>query len=86
MTMFESSSPSRRSYQRFAVPEDILVDRHLRGDERRKLLDDWKLELELLATATAENMPDQTGQRPPEEVLRRVNACRRLLSEAEPQD
>ncbi len=86
MTMLESSSPSRRSYQRFAVPEDILVDRHLGGDERRKLLDDWKLELELLATATEENMADQTGRSAPEELLRRVNACRRLLNEVELQD
>ena len=86
MTMFESSSPGRRSYQRFAAPEDILVDRHLGGDERRKLLDDWKLELELLATATVENMADQTGRSAPEELLRRVNACRRLLNEVELQD
>lgn len=86
MTMFESSSPSRRSYQRFAAPEDILVDRHLGGEERRKLLDDWKLELELLATATEENMADQTGRSAPEELLRRVNACRRLLNEVELQD
>jgi hypothetical protein len=83
MKMFETGSPDRRSYQRFAAPEDILVDRQLAGDERRRLLDEWKLELELLATATAENMGDQTGASPPEELLRRVNACRRLLSESE---
>ena len=86
MTMLENSSPGRRSYQRFAAPEDILVDRHLRGVERRELLDDWKLELELLATATSENMPDLTGQSPPEEFLRRINACRRLSSEVELRD
>ena len=86
MTMFERSSPDRRSYQRFAAPEDILVDRHLGGEERRKLLEDWKLELELLSTATDENMADQTGRAAPEELLRRVNACRRLLNEVELQD
>lgn len=86
MTMFERNAPGRRSYQRFASPEDILVDRHLGGEERRKLLDDWKLELELLATATDENMGDQAGRSPPEELLRRVNACRRLLNEVELQD
>jgi len=86
MKMFEAGSPERRSYQRFAAPEDILVDRHLAGDERRRLLDEWKLELELLATATAENMGHQSGRSPPEELLRRVNACRRLLSESEDED
>jgi hypothetical protein len=86
MKMFEAGTPERRSYQRFAAPEDILVDRHLAGDERRRLLEEWKLELELLATATAENMGDQGGHSPPEELLRRVNACRRLLSESEDED
>ena len=86
MKVFENSATNSKSYQGFAAPEDILVDRDLGGHERRRLLDDWKLELELLATASEENMPDR--KRPsanghPEELLRRVNACRRLLSEEE---
>lgn len=88
MKMFENALSSGKSYQAFAAPEDILADPNLRGSERRRLLDDWKLELELLTTATAENMPDQqarTGNGAPEELLRRVNACRRLLSEEEEQ-
>jgi len=87
MKSSEQSSKPPQPPQRFAAPEDILVDLSLAGQERRRLLDDWKLELELLATATDENMPDQNGRDrnsgrvQPEELLRRVNACRRLLSE-----
>lgn len=86
MTMSERTANHSKPLPRFAAPEDILVDLSLAGRERRRLLDDWKLELELLATATAENMPDQNGHSgrvQPEELLRRVNACRRLLAEQE---
>lgn len=74
MKMFESPTPGARSYQAFAAPEDILVDRTLAGDERRRLLDAWKFELEL----SAEDNGDH-----PTEMMRRVNACRRLVSEEE---
>ncbi|MCW5770849.1 MAG: hypothetical protein KIT16_04375 [Rhodospirillaceae bacterium] len=84
--MFESQIPRSKSHRRFDAPEDILVDRALENEERRRLLEDWRLELELLATATAENMPDTVspGMRAqPEELLRRVNACRRMLGDAD---
>jgi hypothetical protein len=87
MKSSEQSSKASKTPRQFAAPEDILVDRDLAGQERLRLLDDWKLELELLATATDENMPDQkngqSGRVQPEELLRRVNACRRLLNEQE---
>ena len=92
MKSSEQSSKASKAPRQFAAPEDILVDRNLAGQERLRLLDDWKLELELLATATDENMPDQksglasngnSGRAQPEELLRRVNACRRLLNEQE---
>lgn len=73
MKTFEGPDPGGRSYQAFAAPEDILVDNNLEAGERRRLLDAWKFELEL------------SGELPgrPDELLRRVNACRRLLSEEE---
>ena len=70
MKAFEGPAPRGGSYHAFAAPEDILVDHKLAADERRRLLDAWKFELEL-----------SPGR--PRELLRRVNACRRLLSEEE---
>ena len=76
MKAFEGSEAGGRSYQAFAAPEDILVDNNLEAGERRRLLDAWKVELELSGDAS-----ELRGR--PEELLRRVNACRRLLSEEE---
>lgn len=73
MKTFEGPDTGGRSYQAFAAPEDILVDNSLEAAERRRLLDAWKFELELSG--------DLPGR--PDELLRRVNACRRLLSEEE---
>lgn len=75
MKTFAGPTPDGRSYQAFAAPEDILVDHDLAADERRRLLDAWKFELEL-CTESPEDVPGR-----PRELLRRVNACRRLLSE-----
>ncbi len=76
MKTLETPVPSGKSYQAFAAPEDILVDHDLAADERRRLLDAWKLGLELSTDSR-----DAPGR--PEEMLRRVDACRRLLSEEE---
>ena len=73
MKTFEGPDTGGRSYQAFAAPEDILVDNNLEAGERRRLLDAWKFELELSG--------DLPGR--PDELLRRVNACRRLRSEEE---
>jgi hypothetical protein len=77
MKTFAGTAPGERSYQAFAAPEDILVDHDLAAEERRRLLDAWKLELE----RAGESEADFIGR--PQELLRRVNACRRLLSEQE---
>jgi hypothetical protein len=76
VTTFGEPASGGKSYQAFAAPEDILVDRTLAAEERRRLLDAWKCQLELSGV---------TGEAPerPQELLRRVNACRRLLSEEE---
>ncbi|HEY7609676.1 MAG TPA: hypothetical protein VIF14_10640 [Alphaproteobacteria bacterium] len=76
MKTFEGPASGGKSYQSFAAPEDILVGRDLAGDERRRLLDAWKFEL-----APSAEGSDAVG--PPEDLLRRANACRRLLSEDE---
>jgi len=81
MKSSEQSSKPPQPPQRFAAPEDILVDLSLAGQERRRLLDDWKLELELLAMPDQNGRDRNSGRVQPEELLRRVNACRRLLSE-----
>jgi hypothetical protein len=75
MKSFAGTGPDERSYQAFAAPEDILVDHDLAAHERRRLLDAWKRELEL-----AHQTDTEIAGRP-QELLRRVNACRRLLSE-----
>jgi hypothetical protein len=77
MKMFVGTLPGERSYQAFAAPEDILIDEALAAAERRRLLDAWKLELELAQDSDV----DVAGR--PQELLRRVNACRRLLNEEE---
>lgn len=77
MKMFAGTLPGERSYQAFAAPEDILIDEALAAAERRRLLDAWKLELELAQDSDV----DVAGR--PQELLRRVNACRRLLNEEE---
>lgn len=63
---------SRRLFARFAAPEDVLIDRDLGRRERARVLEDWKRELER-----------RTGITQPDEMLRRIDACRRLLSEQE---
>jgi hypothetical protein len=71
------TAPVERSYQAFAAPEDILVDHDLAAGERRRLVDAWKRELE-----RANDSDTEIAGRP-QDLLRRVNACRRLLSEEE---
>ena len=62
----------RQRFARFDAPEDVLIDLDLGRHERVRVLEDWKRELE-----------SDSGITQPGEMLRRVNACRRLLSEQE---
>lgn len=75
MKMFAGTLAAERPHQAFAAPEDILIDDALAGAERRRLLDAWKRELERALRSDVE-VPAR-----PQDLLRRVNACRRLLSE-----
>lgn len=82
MKMFAGTLPGERSYQAFAAPEDILIDEGLAAAERRRLLDAWKLELERTRETDVRDTDVNIAGRP-QDLLRRVNACRRLLSEEE---
>lgn len=79
-------SPKSKRARHFSTPEDIIIDRYLGRVEQRRLLDDWKLELEQHAPTTSDPSPApsaRTENPRPEQMLRRVNACRRILSEQE---
>lgn len=63
---------SRIGFARFGAPEDVLIDRDLARHERVRVLEDWRRELEI-----------DSGITQPGEMLRRIDACRRLLAEQE---
>ncbi|HKU15784.1 MAG TPA: hypothetical protein VJQ52_15410 [Steroidobacteraceae bacterium] len=52
------SDPTRH----YARPMDVLQDEELDTDEKRRILESWKKDAELLSTAQAENMSG--GERP----------------------
>ena len=52
------SDPTRH----YARPMDVVNDESLEVDEKRKILESWKKDAELLSTAQAENMSG--GERP----------------------
>ena len=52
------SDPTRH----YARPMDVVHDESLETEEKRKILESWKKDAELLSTAQAENMSG--GERP----------------------
>lgn len=46
----------------FAAPRDVVSDRRLTHDEKRRILDSWALDAQLLTVADEENMAG--GDRP----------------------
>lgn len=52
------SDPTRH----YACPMDVVNDESLDGEEKRRILESWKKDAELLSTAQAENMAG--GERP----------------------
>ena len=46
----------------FASPMDVVSDRRLSKEDKRRILESWVLDAELLSQAEAENMP---GNDPP---------------------
>ena len=52
------SDPTRH----YSQPMDVLQDDELDTDEKRRILESWKKDAELLSTAQAENMSG--GERP----------------------
>lgn len=49
-------------WEHFASPMDVVSDRRLSKDDKRKILESWALDAELLSKAEAENMSG--GDRP----------------------
>ena len=49
----------------FAAPRDVVTDQALTREEKRRILDSWALDAQLLAVAEEENMPgkDRPGLR-----------------------
>ena len=49
----------------FAAPRDVVADTRFSNDEKRRILDSWALDAQLLSVAEEENMPgkDRPGLR-----------------------
>jgi hypothetical protein len=49
----------------FAAPRDVVADRELSLEDKRRVLDSWALDAQLLSVAEEENMPgkDRPGLR-----------------------
>jgi hypothetical protein len=49
----------------FAEPRDVVTDTRFSNEEKRKILDSWALDAQLLSVAEEENMPgkDRPGLR-----------------------
>lgn len=48
----------------FARPAAVLEDTRLSRDEKRRILESWALDAELISAAEAENMGGREGDRP----------------------
>jgi hypothetical protein len=48
----------------FARPGDVLDDPRLNRDEKRRILESWALDAELISAAESENMGGRDGDRP----------------------
>ncbi len=59
----------------FATPDEVLSHAQLSDDEKRKILESWKVEEEELMTATEENMGSSDSN-----VLSQVNKALQKLS------
>ena len=51
-------------WEHFASPMDVVNEPSLTRDDKRKILESWALDAELLSKAEAENMSGQPGDRP----------------------
>ncbi|HSD74201.1 MAG TPA: hypothetical protein VLB75_05485 [Steroidobacteraceae bacterium] len=61
----------------FVSPTDVVTDTRFTRGEKKKILDSWALDAELLSKAEAENMAGQPGDRP------RLQAVKLALLELE---
>jgi hypothetical protein len=51
-------------WEHFVSPMDVVTDERFTPEEKRKILESWALDAELLSKAEAENMTGQPGDRP----------------------
>lgn len=47
----------------FACPQEVLASRELRRDEKRRILESWALDADLISEAESENMAGRSGDR-----------------------
>ncbi len=66
--------------RRYQSPQQVLDDPQLGLDDKRRILESWKTDAELLSTATNENM---TGGDSPLPVLQDVNLALEKLQQLE---
>jgi len=48
----------------FSRPTDVLEDKRLSRDEKRRILQSWALDAQLIEEAESENMRGRAGDRP----------------------
>jgi hypothetical protein len=66
-------------WDHYVAPMDVVNDERFTKDERKKILESWALDAELLSKAEGENMAGQPGDRP------RLQAVKLALLELEKQ-
>jgi hypothetical protein len=85
--MTTNVSPAPDPWTRYEGPEELLADRSISEDEKRRLLAEWERDLQQLQTATEENMPGDTHpdhhrhENRTSDLLQRVSNCRLRLGE-----
>ncbi|HJS21152.1 MAG TPA: hypothetical protein VJ764_00730 [Steroidobacteraceae bacterium] len=51
-------------WEHFVAPMDVVSDKRFTKDEKKKILESWALDAELLSKAESENMTGQPGDLP----------------------
>lgn len=64
-------------FKHFRAPRDVVADPALTREEKRRILDSWALDAQLLAVAEEENMAgnDRPGLREVKLALRELEKC-----------
>lgn len=62
-TTIDVATAVRDPTRYFSRPCDVLEDARLTRDQKRRILESWALDAELMSEAESENMPGRTGDR-----------------------